>query len=155
MKATKILKTVKNTSGATQKVRNSDWKKVDISNNGTFTTYKWKQLLRMYWSLFTIVSDEDPDTPVYKITAISDSVVTIEDKHWFEVISMKVEEDEVEEWAEQTYTFYLGIGWEWKKEEKEAVITKVEGMIEEVANWDNIVKQSDANELVTEYNSLD
>lgn len=85
MKATKILKTVKNVSWATQKVRNSDWKKVDIANNGTFTTYKWKSLLRMYTSLFTIVSNEDPETPVYKITAVSDSVVTIEDKHWFEV----------------------------------------------------------------------
>lgn len=153
MKATKILKTVKNVSWATQKVRNSDWKKVDISNNGTFTTYKWKSLLRMYTSLFTIVSDEDPETPVYKITAVSDSVVTIEDKHWFEVISMKVETTTVSE--EEVTTFYLGIGGVYKADSDEAIIALVTEMIESVVAWDNIVTQEDANTLVTEYNSLD
>lgn len=154
MKATKILKTVKNISWATLKVRNSDWVKWDIANNWTFVTYKWKELLRMYKTKFSIASDENPETPVYKITAISDSQVEIVDKKWKEVISMKVEEDKVEEGEEQTYSFYLGIGWEWKKEEKEAIITKVTAMIEEVAAGDNIVKQEDAQALVTEYNTL-
>lgn len=153
MKATKILKTVKNVSWATQKVRNSDWKKVDIANNGTFTTYKWKCLLRLYSNLFTIVSDEDPETPVYKITAVSDSVVTIEDKHWFEVISMKVETEWT--WDDAVSTFYLWIGWTWKADSDKDIIDLVTEMIESVVAWDNIVTQEDANTLVTEYNSLD
>lgn len=153
MKATKILKTVKNISWGALLVRNSDWVKSSISNNGTFVTYKWKQLLRMYKSYFTVVSDEDPETPVYKITAVSDSIVTIEDKHWFEVISMKVETTTVDE--EEVTTFYLGIGGTYKADSDEDIIALVTEMIESVVAWDNIVTQEDANTLVTEYNSLD
>lgn len=152
MKATKILKTVKNISWGALLVRNSDWVKSSISNNGTFVTYKWKQLLRMYKSYFTVVSDEDPETPVYKITANADETVSIVDKKWKEVISMKVETETVQE--EEVTTFYLWIGGVWKEEDKEAVITKVEAMIEETIAWDNIVEQADAQELVDEYNTL-
>ncbi len=146
----KILKTVKNVSWETMYVRNSDWVKANVSNNWTFVTYKRKSLLRLYSNYFTIVSDEDPTTPVYKITAVSESQVSIVDKKWAEVISMKVETDD-----KDVSTFYLWIGWSRKADDDADTIALVEEMITSVVAWDNIVKKADADTLVAEYQSLD
>jgi len=146
----KILKTVKNVSWETMYVRNSDWVKANVSNNWTFVTYKRKSLLRLYSNYFTIVSDEDPTTPVYKITAVSESQVSIVDKKWAEVISMKVETDD-----KDVSTFYLWIGWTRKADDDADTIALVEEMITSVVAWDNIVKKADADTLVAEYQSLD
>lgn len=146
----KILKTVKNVSWETMYVRNSDWVKANVSNNWTFVTYKRKSLLRLYSNYFTIVSDEDPTTPVYKITAVSESQVSIVDKKGAEVISMKVETDD-----KDVSTFYLWIGWSRKADDDADTIALVEEMITSVVAWDNIVKKADADTLVAEYQSLD
>ncbi len=146
----KILKTVKNVSWETMYVRNSDWVKANVSNNWTFVTYKRKSLLRLYSNYFTIVSDEDPTTPVYKITAVSESQVSIVDKKWAEIISMKVETDD-----KDVSTFYLWIGWSRKADDDADTIALVEEMITSVVAWDNIVKKADADTLVAEYQSLD
>lgn len=146
----KILKTVKNVSWETMYVRNSDWVKANVSNNWTFVTYKRKSLLRLYSNYFTIVSDEDPTTPVYKITAVSESQVSIVDKKWAEIISMKVETDD-----KDVSTFYLWIGWTRKADDDADTIALVEEMITSVVAWDNIVKKADADTLVAEYQSLD
>lgn len=146
----KILKTVKNVSWETMYVRNSDWVKANVSNNWTFVTYKRKSLLRLYSNYFTIVSDEDPTTPVYKITAVSESQVSIVDKKWAEIISMKVETDD-----KDVSTFYLWIGWSRKADDDADTIALVEEMITSVVTWDNIVKKADADTLVAEYQSLD
>ena len=146
----KILKTVKNVSWETMYVRNSDWVKANVSNNWTFVTYKRKSLLRLYSNYFTIVSDEDPTTPVYKITAVSESQVSIVDKKGAEVISMKVETDD-----KDVSTFYLWIGWTRKADDDADTIALVEEMITSVVAWDNIVKKADADTLVAEYQSLD
>lgn len=146
----KILKTVKNVSWETMYVRNSDWVKANVSNNWTFVTYKRKSLLRLYSNYFTIVSDEDPTTPVYKITAVSESQVSIVNKKWAEIISMKVETDD-----KDVSTFYLWIGWSRKADDDADTIALVEEMITSVVAWDNIVKKADADTLVAEYQSLD
>lgn len=146
----KILKTVKNVSWETMYVRNSDWVKTNVSNNWTFVTYKRKSLLRLYSNYFTIVSDEDPTTPVYKITAVSESQVSIVNKKWAEIISMKVETDD-----KDVSTFYLWIGWSRKADDDADTIALVEEMITSVVAWDNIVKKADADTLVAEYQSLD
>lgn len=146
----KILKTVKNVSWETMYVRNSDRVKANVSNNWTFVTYKRKSLLRLYSNYFTIVSDEDPTTPVYKITAVSESQVSIVDKKGAEVISMKVETDD-----KDVSTFYLWIGWTRKADDDADTIALVEEMITSVVAWDNIVKKADADTLVAEYQSLD
>ncbi len=149
LKMKKTLQTVKNISWGTLYVRNSDWKKTDVSNNWTFVTYKSKELLRLYWKYFTVVSDENPDTPVYKITAVSESIVSIVDKKWAEIISMKVETDD-----KDVSTFYLWIGWTRKADDDADTIALVEEMIESVIAWDNIVEKSDADTLIAEYESL-
>lgn len=131
-------------------VRNSDWVKANVSNNWTFVTYKRKSLLRLYSNYFTIVSDEDPTTPVYKITAVSESQVSIVNKKWAEIISMKVETDD-----KDVSTFYLWIGWSRKADDDADTIALVEEMITSVVAWDNIVKKADADTLVAEYQSLD
>ena len=146
----KILKTVKNISWETMYVRNSDWVKTNVSNNWTFVTYKRKGLLRLYSNYFTIVSDEDPTTPVYKITAVSESQVSIVDKKWAEIISMKVETDD-----KDVSTFYLWIGWSRKADDDADTIALVEEMITSVVAWDNIFKKDYAYTLVSEYQSLD
>lgn len=149
----KILKTVKNVSWETMYVRNSDWVKANVSNNWTFVTYKRKSLLRLYSNYFTIVSDEDPTTPVCKITAVSESQVSIVDKKGAEVISMKVETEWT--WDDEVSTFYLWIGWTRKADDDADTIALVEEMITSVVAWDNIVKKADADTLVAEYQSLD
>lgn len=144
----KILKTLKNISDWALYVRNSDWIKTSIASWWTFVSYKAKELMRMYKKYFSVEADEWLDS--YKITAISETEVQIVDKKWKEVISMKVEVDEQTEEA----TLYLWIWWTWKEESDSTIIALIEELIDEVVDWDNIVKKSDAETLVAEYNSL-
>lgn len=146
----KVLKTVKNTSEGALLVRNSDGVKKEVASNGTFVTYKRKELMRLYKSYFTITSDEDGE--VYKITAISESVVSIVDKKNKEVISMKVETTKVDD--TDVSTFYLWIGDSRKADDDADIIALVEEMITSVVAGDNVVSKEDADELVAEYNTL-
>ena len=144
----KVLKTIKNVSWSSLLVRNSDGVKKEVANNKTFVSYKAKELLRLYSSYFTVVSEEPETTEVYKVSADDNGIVSIVNKRGAEIISMKVET------VSEENTFYLWIGGTRKADDDSDTIELVSAIITSVVNGVNILEKEDADTLVEEYNSL-